>query len=161
MFGLKLLLAAIALLFLSPFRLFAQTGMTGTYQNLVVTGTAQFCGTAQVNELQIDGLVDVQGNSAYFGTLSGTSISAASFLYSDGLNGVGAQFMSTLTRPGAVWTWDRLDQIRQSPIGDEAQSFESTGPQWHPGIESRLHCHRPQRGTNLRQRKSGARAAVG
>jgi hypothetical protein len=73
-------------------------GTSGTYANLAVTGTAS------VNYL------DIQGNSAIFGSWGGDpSEPGVSFAYSDGTGGTDALYTSILTRPGGAWDWLRLD----------------------------------------------------
>lgn len=110
-FRFVLFFAAIALLAPGARPVHAQV-TTGTYQNITVTGTAQ------VNNLDLTGLLDVQSNLTYFGALSGSlaNVSAASFLYTDGTNGAGSTFFNTLTRPQAAWIWDRLNTSGTSTL---------------------------------------------
>ncbi len=72
-------------------------GTSGTYANLAVTGTAS------VNYL------DIQGNTAYFGTVTGTSGEPGKTVtYSEGTGGTNALFTDVLTRSTAAWDWLRL-----------------------------------------------------
>jgi len=73
--------------------------------NLSVTGTAT------INELDTTGLIDLQGNSLYFGSFSqsGTSTAALSIIYSDGQSGTNASITLTATRAGSIWNWQRLN----------------------------------------------------
>jgi hypothetical protein len=88
--------------------LFAIIGFTARGQSSF--GNITVSGTAAINALSVSGIADFENNLAYFGALSGTSGEAAvSYLYTDGSNGVGSEFMTTLTRPGSIWILDRLN----------------------------------------------------
>jgi hypothetical protein len=76
----------------------AQSGTSGTYGTLTVTGTAS------VNAL------DLQGNSAIFGSwITDPSQPGVTFGYSEGTGGTSAAFTTVLTRPVATANWLRLD----------------------------------------------------
>ena len=73
-----------------------------TYDNITVSGTAT------INELDVSGLFDLQGNTEYFGSVQGDpSHPGATFTYTDGSNGANAEFNSILTQPEAGWNWQR------------------------------------------------------
>jgi len=76
-----------------------------------VTGSLSVSGTTTLNELDTSGLVDLQGNSLYFGTFSqsGTSMAAMSIAYSDGTSGTNATFSLISNRPATIWNWQRLN----------------------------------------------------
>ena len=67
-------------------------------------------GTANINVLNTTGVVDLQGNTAFFGSsVSGTiSSPGMNFAYVDGTTGVSTSFTMTATRPNAIWAWSRL-----------------------------------------------------
>jgi hypothetical protein len=76
----------------------AQTGTTGTYSYLTVTGTAAI------------NFLDIQGNSAIIGSwITNTSQPGVTFTYFEGTGGTSASFTTTLTRPVATENWLRLD----------------------------------------------------
>jgi hypothetical protein len=108
-----------------------------TDQNLTVTGTTQLTGTAVINELNVTGLLDVQDNQTYFGSLTGTAVSAASLIYTDGTSGTGASLVNTLTRPGAIWSWERLNaSLNPVQVMELSGSNQLilTGTQSSPGL---------------------------
>ena len=95
----KLLFLSVALFGLLTAGAFGQS-----FGNITVTGTAS------VNELDVSGPFDIQGNSAILGSWTGDSSEpGVSFSYSDGRSGINASFSEALTRPGAGWGWLRLN----------------------------------------------------
>jgi len=113
----KTLFLLAALLGLATAGAFGQT-----YVNITVTGTAT------VNDLSVTGLLDLQGNTAYFGS-DGSGQPGATFTYSDGTSGTGASFTNLLTRPAAAWNWQRQDASSNAMELDPNNRLLLTGTQ--------------------------------
>jgi hypothetical protein len=75
---------------------------SGNYTNLSVSGTTS------VNQLQVSGTLDAEGDTAFFGAWStNSSVPGAYLTYSDGASGTGALLTSFLTRSISSWEWQR------------------------------------------------------
>jgi hypothetical protein len=114
-FGVPLaMMTAIALLVFTAGSARGQ-GTTGTYGNLIVTGTLCVPGAASVGTLAVTGTtagtgLDIEGDSLLFGSWSTNSLQpGVTYSYSEASGGTNAAFTTTLTRPVSTWSWLRLD----------------------------------------------------
>jgi hypothetical protein len=61
-------------------------------------------------DITVTGSLDIQGNSATFGAWSDNpAVPGVTITYSEASGGANASLTNSLTRPGAVWNWQRLD----------------------------------------------------
>ncbi|GEM_PF-2894365 len=109
------LVFASCLLLLSEFPSFGQAlqgsslDVTGTGAiNTLVSGTAAIT-SGSIGSLVVGGTADVVGNTLYFGSWSADPTHPGySIFYSDGVAGTNSGLTQTLTRPQAVWNWQRI-----------------------------------------------------
>lgn len=92
--------------------------LSGSSLNITGTGTisALVSNTASIvsgsmGSLVVGGTADILGNTLYFGSwTSDPTKPGGALLYNDGSSGVGSSLTQIVTRPQAVWNWQRLTQ---------------------------------------------------